>query len=66
MFSQWEDLWGHLILRHTQFSMRSHILLYVARFHAASSIWAFPVQFFNSGEAADVEKAVDCKVGERA
>lgn len=66
MFSQREDLWGHLILRHTQFSMRSHILLYVARFHAASSIWAFPVQFFNSGEAADVEKAVACKVGERA
>ncbi|CAL1147451.1 unnamed protein product [Cladocopium goreaui] len=34
----------------------SHILLYVARFHATSSVWAFPVQFFNSGIAADVEK----------
>lgn len=34
----------------------SHILLYVARFHAPSSTWAFPVQFFNSGLAADVEK----------
>mmetsp|Transcript_53610 Transcript_53610/g.124867 ORF Transcript_53610/g.124867 Transcript_53610/m.124867 type:complete len:597 (+) Transcript_53610:49-1839(+) len=34
----------------------SHILLYVARFNAESSMWAFPVQFFNSGEAADVEK----------
>ena len=34
----------------------SHILLYVARFHAPSSAWAFPVQFFNSGLAADVEK----------
>ena len=37
--------------------LRSHILIYVARFNAASSSWAFPVQFFNSGMAADVEKA---------
>ncbi|CAE7499339.1 unnamed protein product [Symbiodinium natans] len=36
----------------------SHILIYVARFNAASSSWAFPVQFFNSGMAADVEKEV--------
>ncbi|CAK9038476.1 unnamed protein product [Durusdinium trenchii] len=34
----------------------SHVLLYVARFAAASSRWAFPVQFFNSGMAADIEK----------
>ncbi|CAJ1400247.1 unnamed protein product [Effrenium voratum] len=34
----------------------SHVLLYVARFHGESSTWAFPVQFFNSGLAADVEK----------
>jgi len=36
----------------------SHVLIYVARFNAASSMWAFPVQFFNSGMAADVEKEV--------
>ncbi|CAE7852868.1 unnamed protein product [Symbiodinium microadriaticum] len=36
----------------------SHVLIYVARFNAASSTWAFPVQFFNSGMAADVEKEV--------
>lgn len=36
----------------------AHVLLYVARFHAESALWAYPVQFFNSGMVADVEKEV--------
>jgi len=35
-----------------------HILIYVARFFAQSSVWAFPVQFFSSGIASEVEKEV--------